>query len=58
MWHALVRTLSSTFPSPYGVIFILIMIVKTTEMLELEFPSPYGVIFILIYLVNRINTIN
>ena len=38
------------FPSPYGVIFILIfmLIMNGMEKMFGEFPSPYGVIFILI----------
>ena len=37
------------FPSPYGVIFILIITNKhSINLYHHEFPSPYGVIFILI----------
>ena len=37
------------FPSPYGVIFILMKLLSITEKeFKLLFPSPYGVIFILI----------
>ena len=36
------------FSSPYGVIFILIIISHTdTDGVTSAFPSPYGVIFIL-----------
>ena len=37
----------STFPSPYGVSFILIWNVKKMMDYFNQFPSPYGVIFIL-----------
>ena len=40
-----------TFPSPYGVIFILINNKDFWRNLyDAKFPSPYGVIFILILL--------
>ena len=42
------------FPSPYGVLFILIRLAKKLRDLHLlmrKFPSPYGVLFILIILV-------
>ena len=40
------------FPSPYGVIFILTLILITKGILKhllKKFPSPYGVIFILTF---------
>ena len=36
------------FPSPYGVIFILIKKLRRVRCTIYQFPSPYGVIFILI----------
>ena len=39
----------NTFPSPYGLIFILTGIkMKLLNVSNHKFPSPYGVIFILI----------
>ena len=37
-----------TFPSPYGVSFILIKVLNKLYVLYKRFPSPYGVSFILI----------
>ena len=38
------------FPSPYGVLFILIIPSSPIKwFLFLKFPSPYGVLFILIF---------
>ena len=40
------------FPSPYGVLFILIYDITDHywfSMTDSKFPSPYGVLFILIY---------
>ena len=45
-----VKLLDTTFPSPYGVSFILICswIKQLKNLKNLSFPSPYGVSFILI----------
>ena len=40
--------LHKMFPSPLGVIFSLIIVMKRMELVGLEFPSPLGVIFSLI----------
>ena len=39
----------NSFPSPYGVSFILIHDLDRYQKEWLEFPSPYGVSFILIF---------
>ena len=44
------RLHSFTFPSPYGVSFILIGIEVTLKDFDKKFPSPYGVSFILMFL--------
>ena len=45
---------TAKFPSPYGVIFILIFeTLHCIHNLNLQFPSPYGVIFILILVTHQ-----
>ena len=44
-----------SFPSPYGVSFILITdYPKVATFGGCEFPSPYGVSFILIFLIKKV----
>ena len=47
--------LTKEFPSPYGVIFILIKSGYSAGSFDAEFPSPYGVIFILIFKLNNVS---